>query len=187
MATIFGRTWWGLALRGLLSILFGIAVFVWPMASLLALVTLFGAFALVDGVLALINAFRVRTTHPRWWVMLLEGLVGIAVGVLTFIWPGLTAVALLYMIAAWAIVTGVLEIVTAIRFAETIDNEWLLALAGLASIVLGVLLAINPGAGITAVLWMIGAYAIVFGILLLVAAVRAYRHSSDTTPTYRPA
>src|SRR5687767_2432429 len=106
---VLGQTWWGLALRGLLSILFGIALFVWPGISLLALITLFAAFAFVDGVLALVSAFRVRAGHTRWWALLLEGIVGIAVGVLALIWPGLTATALVYVIAAWAVVTGIFE------------------------------------------------------------------------------
>jgi uncharacterized membrane protein HdeD (DUF308 family) len=185
MTSIFGRTWWGLVLRGLLSILFGIAVFVWPGATILALIALFGAFFLVDGILALVNAFRVRAGHERWWALLLEGLVGIAIGLITLFMPDVTTVALLYLIAAWAIVTGILQIIGAIRFADVIDNEWLLALGGLASVVFGVLMAIWPTAGATALLWLIGAYAIVFGILMVIAGLRA-RAATDT-PTMQPA
>jgi uncharacterized membrane protein HdeD (DUF308 family) len=186
MTSIFGRTWWGLVLRGLLSILFGIAVFVWPGASLMALIALFGAFFFVDGLLALVNAFRVRAGHERWWALLLEGLVGIAIGLITLFMPDVTTVALLYLIAAWAIVTGILQIIGAIRFADVIDNEWLLALGGLASIVFGVLMAIWPAAGATAVLWVIAAYAIVFGILMVIAGLHA-RSTTDTTTAPRPA
>jgi uncharacterized membrane protein HdeD (DUF308 family) len=186
MTSIFGRTWWGFVLRGLLSILFGIAVFVWPGASLLALIALFGAFFFVDGVLALVNAFRVRAGHERWWALLLEGLVGIAIGLITLFMPGPTTVVLLYLIAAWAIVTGIFQIIGAIRFADVIDNEWLLALGGLASIVFGVLMAIWPAAGATAVLWVIAAYAIVFGILMVIAGLRA-RSTTDITTAPRPA
>jgi uncharacterized membrane protein HdeD (DUF308 family) len=181
MTTLFGRSWWGLVLRGLLSILFGIALFVWPDASVLALVALFGAFFLVDGILALVNAFRVRAGHERWWALLLEGLMGIAIGIVTLLWPDVTTVALLYLIAAWAIVTGIFEIIGAIRFADVIDNEWLLALSGLASIVFGVLMAIWPAAGATAVVWVIGGYAIVFGILMLIAGLRARSYADRTT------
>src|SRR5688572_7928315 len=186
MISIFGRTWWGLVLRGLLSILFGIAVFVWPGASLMALIALFGAFFFVDGLLALVNAFRVRAGHERWWALLLEGLVGVAIGLITLFMPGITTVALLYLIAAWAIVTGIFQIIGAVRFADVIDNEWLLALGGLASIIFGVLMAIWPAAGATALLWLIAAYAIVFGILLVIAGLRA-RTSADTTIAPRPA
>jgi uncharacterized membrane protein HdeD (DUF308 family) len=186
MTTIFGRTWWGLVLRGLLSILFGIAVFAWPGASLLALVALFGAFFFVDGILAIVNAFRVRAGHERWWALLLEGLAGIAIGLITLFMPGLTTVALLYLIAAWAIVTGVFQIIGAIRFANVIDHEGLLALGGLASIVFGVLMAIWPAAGATALLWLIAAYAVVFGILLVIAGLRA-RAANDTITAPRPA
>jgi uncharacterized membrane protein HdeD (DUF308 family) len=182
MTTLFGRSWWGLVLRGMLSILFGIALFVWPQAGILAAVALFGAFFLVDGILALINAFRVKPGHERWWALLLEGLVGIAIGVIALIWPPVTAIALLYLIAAWAIVTGIFEIISAIRFADVIDNEWLLALSGLASIVFGVLMAIWPDAGATALMWVIGAYAIVFGVLLLIAGLRA-RSAADQPKT----
>lgn len=186
MATIFGRTWWGLLLRGLLSILFGIAVFVWPGLSLLALITLFGAFALVDGVLGVINGIRLHGEHNRWWAVLLEGLLGVAVGLMALVFPGQTTVALLYVIAAWAIVTGVLEIISAIRYADVMEHEWLLGLAGLASIVLGVLLAIFPEAGLSALLLMIGAYAIVFGVLMVIAGIRARTARGETT-TYQAA
>jgi uncharacterized membrane protein HdeD (DUF308 family) len=182
MRSMFGRSWWGLVLRGLLSIIFGIAVFVMPNTSLLALITLFGAFAFVDGVLALINAFKTGTGNKRFWALLLEGLVGIAIGIITLVNPSLTAVSLLYVIAAWAVITGVLEIITAIRYADEMEHEWLLGLGGLISVILGVMLALNPAAGIMAVLWMIGAYAIVFGALLIVAGLRA-RGAADTTRT----
>lgn len=182
MRSIFGNSWWGLVLRGLLSIVFGIAIFVMPNTSLLALISLFGAFAFVDGVLALIGAFKNRTGNKRFWAMLLEGLAGIAIGVITLINPNLTAVSLLYVIATWAVITGVLEIITAIRFADEMDNEWLLGLGGVISVILGILLALNPVSGILAVLWMIGAYAIVFGALMIVAGLRA-RGTATTSRT----
>jgi len=185
MASMYADTWWGLALRGLLAILFGIAVFVWPGISLLALVTLIGAYFLVDGIFALIHAFRIKAGHSRWWALLLEGLLGIAVGIMTFIWPGATTIAMLYLIAAWAIITGVLEIVAAIRYADEMEHEWLMGLAGLASVLFGLAVAVFPAAGLLAILWLIGAYAIVFGILMLIAGLRARGHA--TTPTMRPA
>jgi len=183
MTSLFGRSWWGLALRGLLSILFGIALFVRPDLGLLALIVLVGAYFLVDGVLALFNAFRVQAGHRRWWALLLEGLLGIAVGLITLVWPGVTATTLIYLIAAWAIVTGVLEIISAIRYAKEMENEWLLVVAGIASVVFGIFMAINPGAGITAVMWVIGAYAILFGALLIVAGLRARSYADDTPVT----
>jgi uncharacterized membrane protein HdeD (DUF308 family) len=164
--------WWAFGLRGLAAIVFGVLAFVWPGVTLAVLVLLWGAYALVDGVLALVGAFR--TTHDHRWGLLLEGLVGVAAGALTFVWPGLTALALVYIIAAWALVTGVLELVSAVRLRRLIDNEWRLALGALASIVFGIALLVAPGAGALALVWLIGAYAIVFGVLLIALAVRLH-------------
>jgi uncharacterized membrane protein HdeD (DUF308 family) len=169
---IFAHNWWALAVRGALAILFGIIAFVWPGISLTALVLLFGAFAFVDGVFAIVTGVRGIRRDDRWWAFLLEGILGVAVAVLTVLWPAITALALLLLIAAWATVTGVLEIVAAVRLRRVIRGEWLLGLAGVASIVFGVLLALNPGAGALAVLWLIGAYAIVFGALLVALGFR---------------
>jgi len=124
------RNWWAVLLRGIAGILFGIATFFAPAISLAALVLLFGAYSLVDGVFAIASAIRRRGDAERWWLLLLEGVAGVAAGVLTFIWPGITAIALLYLIAAWALVTGALEIAAAIRLRKIITDEWLLVLAG---------------------------------------------------------
>ena len=113
MLTQLARNWWVLALRGVIAVLFGLAAFVWPGITLAALVLLFGAYALVDGVFAVIAALTGRSGHERWWVLLLEGLVGVAAGVLTFVWPAITEFVLLYLIAAWAVVTGVIEVIAA--------------------------------------------------------------------------
>jgi uncharacterized membrane protein HdeD (DUF308 family) len=165
------RNWWAVSLRGLAGILFGIITFFAPAISLAALVLLFGAYALVDGVLAFVTAVR-RRGADRWWLLLLEGLVGIAAGVLTFMWPAITAVALLYLIAAWALVTGAFEIAAAIRLRKAISGEWLLALSGIFSIALGVLLVLFPGPAALAVTIWIGAYAFVFGALLFALGLR---------------
>ena len=165
------RNWWAVSLRGLAGILFGIITFFAPAISLAALVLLFGAYALVDGVLAMVTAVR-RRGADRWWLLLLEGFVGIAAGVLTFLWPAITAIALLYVIAAWALVTGVFEIAAAIRLRKAITGEWLLALSGIFSIGLGVLLVLFPGPGALAVTIWIGAYAFVFGALLFALGLR---------------
>ncbi len=169
---VLARNWWTLALRGLLAILFGLAAFAWPGITLAVLVLLFGAYALVDGVFAIVAAVRTAERRGHWWVLLLEGLAGITAGILTFLWPGITAFVLLYLIAAWAIVTGVLEIIAAVRLRREIEGEWLLALSGVASVVFGLLLAVFPGAGALAVVWIIGAYALVFGLLLVALGFR---------------
>ena len=166
------RNWWVVLLRGLAGIGFGIITFMAPAISLAAVVLLWGAYAFADGVLALVSAIRRRGESDRWWLFLVEGLVGIAAGVLTLIWPGITAIALLYLIAAWALVTGVLEIAAAIRLRKVIAHEWLLALGGIASLGFGILLVLFPGAGALAVVLWIGAYALVFGTLLAALAFR---------------
>ena len=161
------RNWWAVALRGLAGILFGIITFVSPAISLAALVLLFGAYAFADGVLSIVSAVR-RRGADRWWLLLLQGIVGIGAGVVTLLWPGITAIALLFVIAAWALVGGALQVAAAIRLRKVITGEWLLALGGVLTIALGVLLVLFPGPGALALVIWIGAYAFVFGILLLV-------------------
>ena len=172
---LLARNWWLVALRGVAAIIFGIMTFVMPGISLLTLVLLFGSYALVEGVLNVIAAARGRREEDRWWVLLLEGLVSIAAGLVTFAIPGLTAVVLVYVIAAWAVVTGVLEIVAAVRLRHRITGEGWLALSGVASVAFGVLMMIFPGAGAVALILWIGAYAVVFGALLLGLAFRLRR------------
>jgi len=185
------RNWWAVLLRGVAGIVFGIATFFAPVISLAALVLLFGAYALVDGVLALVSALRNRTTNEGWWVLLLEGIVGVVAGVVTFVWPGITALALLYVIAAWALVTGALEIAAAVRLRKVIEHEWLLVLSGIASIALGALLALFPGPGALAVVIFIGAYALGFGALLVALGfrLRSWERSGGVQaarPAHRP-
>lgn len=167
MLSNLSRYWWLLALRGVAAILFGILAFAWPQLTLEVLVILFGVYVLIDGVSNIVTGFSQRESNERWWVMLLEGLVGILAGILTLVYPGMSAFILLYFIAAWAILTGVLEIVAAIRLREEITGEWALALSGVASIIFGILLFLFPGTGALAVVWIIGSYAILFGALLI--------------------
>ena len=175
MQAVFVRNWWALALRGIVAILFGLAVILWPRLALYVLVLFFGAYSLIDGIFAVITAFGDRKAHEHWWVLLLEGLVGIVIGIITFLWPAITALALLYLIAAWAIVTGALEIGAAIRMSRIMRDNWLLIVGGIASILFGLILAFLPGVGILALLWLIAVYAIIFGIILLVLAFRVRR------------
>jgi uncharacterized membrane protein HdeD (DUF308 family) len=172
MLDILARNWWAIALRGLFAVLFGVAAFIWPGLTLTVLVILWGAYALVDGVFALVAAFRAAQMKMTWWPLVLNGLLGIAAGVVAFAWPGITALALLYLIAAWAILTGIVEIIAAVRLRHVISGEWLMGLAGLLSILVGVILIVAPGAGALAVVWTIGAYALIFGIVLIALGFR---------------
>jgi uncharacterized membrane protein HdeD (DUF308 family) len=176
------RNWWVVLLRGVAGIIFGLATFFAPGISLAALVLVFGAFAFADGILAVISAIRGRGTSNGWWVLLLQGLAGIAAGVLTFVWPNITALALLYLIAAWALLTGGLEIGAAIRLRKVITGEWLLVLSGIASVALGILLVLFPGPGALAVVLWIGAYALVSGALLIAVALRLRSWWRSRTP-----
>lgn len=172
MGSLLARNWWTICLRGAIALLFGLAVWIWPQITLEVLIVLFAAFALVGGVVALIAGLREWRADPRWWLLLLEGVVGIATGIVVFVLPNFTALLLLYVIAAWAIITGIFEIIAAIQMRQEIRNEWLLAIAGVASVLFGLLLTIWPLAGALAIIWLIGGYAIVFGILLLTLGFR---------------
>lgn len=177
LLTNYSRDWWLIALRGVLAVLFGVLAFAWPGVALIALVTLWGAFALADGILSLIAAWRLRDAGRPSWPLILIGLLGIAVGVATFIWPGITAIVLLMFIAFWALVTGILQIVMAIRLRKEIEGEWFLGLSGALSVVFGVLMIARPGAGALAVIWIVAAYAIFFGLLLIALGFRLRRLS----------
>ena len=174
MLLVYTSSWWALVLRGIFAIAFGVLAFVWPHITLTALVFLWGAYALVDGAFAVAAGVKSYGENKRWWLLLIEGILGVIAGVLAFVIPGITALVLLMLIAAWAIVTGAFEIAAAIQLRKHITGEWLLALAGVASILFGVLLVLNPGAGALAVVWMIGAYAIVFGCLLIALGFRLH-------------
>ncbi len=164
---------WDLVLiRGILAILFGLATLLLPPITLIVLVVLFGAYALISGLMNTIMSIKDRKENSDWWLWLLLGLVSIAAGVLTFVYPGITAISLFYVIVAWAIASGILEIILAIQFRKVIENEWLLILAGILSVVFGVLCILQPVAGALSVLWLIGIYAIAYGVLLVVLSFR---------------
>jgi uncharacterized membrane protein HdeD (DUF308 family) len=174
---------WGAVLfRGFAGVAFGLITVTAPGLSLFALVTVFGAYAFVDGVLALVSALRRRGRTEPLWRLVLQGIAGIAVGVITLIWPGISAVALLYLIAAWAIVTGGFEIATAIRLRKQIEGEWLLILNGALSVILGVVLAAFPGPGALALVLWIGAYALVSGALLIALSIRLHSWAKKHEP-----
>jgi uncharacterized membrane protein HdeD (DUF308 family) len=172
MLRTLAQNWWAIVLRGVCAVLFGLGAFAWPGITLAVLVMFYGAYALVEGGFAVAGAIMGRRAGAFPWGVLLSGLAGIAIGAITFMSPQITAIALVYLIAAWAILRGVFEIVAAIQLRKEIENEWLLGLAGALSVVLGLWLFAAPGAGAVALLWWIGAFAIVFGIVEVILGFR---------------
>jgi uncharacterized membrane protein HdeD (DUF308 family) len=180
------RHWWVLALRGVLAILFGLIALVWPDITLMALVRLFGAYAFVDGIFSLMTAASAADGHERWGALLLEALVGMEAGISAFVWPGMAALALRYLMAGWALATGTLKIAAAVQLRQLIAGEWVLGVSGVLTVLLGTLLAVSPGAGLLAWVWMVGSYAVLFGMLLLALAFRL-RHLSPAPHPWRRA
>jgi uncharacterized membrane protein HdeD (DUF308 family) len=178
MPMVLARNWWALALRGVCGILFGLIAFLMPAATLAALVILFGAYALVDGVFAIVSGVRAAERHERWWPFALEGVADLAAAAITLFRPAATALALLYLVGVWAVITGLLRIIAAIRLRKEIQGEWLLLLNGALSVLFGLLLVANPGVGLLTLVWLIGIWAVVFGVVLLGLAFRLRRHQA---------
>ena len=164
--------WWTLVVRGVIAILFGIVAWIWPGLTVTTLTILFGAWLFVDGIFEIISAFANRDRVNSVWPLIIAGVINIIVGLIVLVWPGLSAIALMYMIAIWAILTGLLAIVTAIQLRKRIENEWAIGLTGAVSIIFGVLVMIFPGDGAVALVWVIGIWAIVIGIGLIADGFR---------------
>jgi len=174
MLPILSKNWWVFLVRGLLAVAFGVIALVQPGIALGALILLFAFYAILDGIghfIVLLSGMRISP----WWVQLLSGLLSLGAGVIALVWPSLTAQALLIIVASWAIVTGLLTIVTAVRFRSVVVNEWLYVLGGLLSVLLGVLFVLMPQAGILSLVWLLGLYALLVGILLIAFALRLRR------------
>ena len=183
------RNWWIPLIRGIAAILFGIMALVWPQLTLQVLVLFFGAYALVDGIFALVSGVTATEADASVrWALGLGGLAGILIGLITFFWPGVTASVLLAFIITWAIVTGIFEIVAAVRMREVLDNDWLYVLSGAASVLFGILALIYPNSGALSIIWMIGIYALGAGVMLVAFAFRV-RNLGNTlgSMTDRPA
>lgn len=175
-----------LTLGGIAAVIFGIVALVWPGITLVALVLLFGAYALVGGVLTLVAGIDMATAHTRHWVpIVLSGLVGVAIGVFTFFRPGTTAIALVYLISLWAILTGILEFAAGVESTGLVRGAWTYWVGGLLSVAVGVLIALAPISGALAIVWLIGIYAIVLGITRVVFAYRMHEVKTDMKSSVR--
>lgn len=163
--------WWALAVRGVVAVLFGLAALVWPGLTLAVLIVLFGAYVLVDGAFAIVAGFR-SADGTRRALLLAEGILGIFAGLIALLWPGIAAVFLLYVVSFWAILGGLLRIMSAVLLRKEIDNEWTMAASGVLSIVLGVILAVFPGVGLLSYAWLIGVVFLAVGATLIALAFR---------------
>jgi uncharacterized membrane protein HdeD (DUF308 family) len=172
LSDLLSRYWWMTLLRGLFWIIFGILILSRLGTSVAALTFAFGIIMFIDGVINVVNAFSGRTQHDDWWVLLLTGLAGIGLGLLTFYHPAATALAIVFYVAIWAVATGLLEIVAAVRLRKQIEGEFWLGLAGVISVIFGVLLVARPVAGLVTLAWLVGVYAIAFGVLLVFLSLR---------------
>ena len=169
--------WWALLLRGIAAVLFGLVALFWPGITLYVLIIFFGAYALVDGIFAIVAG--VRGVGGRRWLLLAVGVLGVLAGLIAFFYPNITALVLLYVIAFWAILTGILEVVMAISLRSEIENEWLMGLSGVLSVVFGVLLAALPRVGLLSLVWLIRIYALIFGVALIVLSLRLRGHRQE--------
>lgn len=172
MQSFLERNWWLLAIRGVAAILFGIAAFAWPGLTVALLVLMFGAYVLIDGIAGIIDSIRYRDRLKHWWLWLLDGAISAAVGALILLMPGVTAYVLLILIATWAIVGGVLRIIAALQLREQVRGEWLLGLGGVLSVLFGIVLIMAPAAGVLSMIWLIALWAVVFGVLFVMLALR---------------
>ncbi|WP_067776272.1 MULTISPECIES: HdeD family acid-resistance protein [unclassified Nostoc] len=172
MGKRLARNWWTVALRGAIAIIFGLVALCWPTLTLASLVYLFASFWLVGGILLAIAAFQERLQNIHSRLLLVEGIIGLAVGAIAFISPGIAGFVLLYLIAIWAIGTGLFELIASLQLQQTIENKWLPAIAGIVSIIFGLILIIWPVAQALTFLWLIAAYNVLFGMLLLILGLR---------------
>ena len=172
MLGLFTKKWWTFTLRGIFAILFGVFALVWPGATIVALTIFFGCYLLADGIFAVAAGLVTSGEYSRWWTLVLEGLAGIILGLLTLVLPAMTAQAVVYLIGAWAVVTGVLELSSAIQLRRQIANEIVMILSGLISIILGIMLFAFPIEGAVSLVWLIGVFSLLFGFSLVLLSLR---------------
>ncbi|MEV0144550.1 MULTISPECIES: HdeD family acid-resistance protein [unclassified Nonomuraea] len=164
------RIWWLILIRGIAALIFGILALIWPGKTLLIVVIFFAAYAIVEGIFAIFAGAR-HSAQSRAW-LIISGILGVVAGIVAFLWPGITSLALLYVVAFWAIFAGITEIVAGIQLRKVVDNEWMLIIGGILSIIFGVLLLIWPGAGLLTLIWLVGVFAVVYGIAMIVLSFR---------------
>ena len=186
MLPLLARNWWAVALRGVVAILFGILAIAVPGVTLGVLILLWGIYAVVDGILAIVSGVRAARRNERWGVLIVEGVADIIAGVIAVFLPVAAAIAFIYLFAVWAFITGIIELAAAIRLRREIAGEWLLGLTGVLSILLGIYVAVFPGIGLLGLIWAIGVYAIVIGIMMLVLSFRLRRITTDQTQLAHP-
>ncbi len=184
MAQVLALHWWAWVLRGLVAVIFGLIAFFIPGATLFALTILFGAYALIDGIVSLAAAIRSARRGEHWWALLFEGIAGLCAAAATALWPLLTLIVLVYIVGAWAFITGIFEIVAAFRLRRFIRGEWLLALTGVFSIVFGILILAAPITGAIVLAWWIGAYVFIFGLMLIGLGFRLRRWRGTLSPQH---
>jgi uncharacterized membrane protein HdeD (DUF308 family) len=177
LPTLAGN-WWVLLLRGIAAVLFGLAALFWPGLTLLVLIVFFGVYAVIDGIFAIVAG--IRGSGGRKWLLLAEGVLSVLAGLAVLFWPGMSALVLLYVISFWAILTGLLKVVMAIGLRREIDNEWLMILSGVLSVVFGVVLGALPGVGLLSLVWLVGIYALIFGVALIVLGFRVRGQHANT-------
>lgn len=179
MLNAMSNHWWVLVARGVFAILFGLAAIFMPGITLAALIFIFGAYVLLDGGFNIYASLMNRGRYERWWIGLIEGGIGVLAGLGAFFLPGVTGLVLLYLIAFWAVLTGVAEIAAAFELRKQIQGEWLLGISGVLSILFGVLLILSPGTGALAVAWLIGFYAMLFGVTMVALGFRVRNEGGD--------
>jgi uncharacterized membrane protein HdeD (DUF308 family) len=175
MKNVMVDYWWTITLRGLVAVLFGVAICIWPEIAIQTLVVIFGAYVLIDGIVNLSVAARASKVHSRWWVLLIQGFVGVGFGIISLAWPAVTAAVLLYILALWAIAIGILEIAAGLRLSNRVDGRWLLVGCGVWSALLGAFLIAWPNAALHGIVWLLGASAIFFGALLIFLGLKLRR------------
>ncbi|WP_052081387.1 HdeD family acid-resistance protein [Paracoccus halophilus] len=172
LVRVMAANWWVVLLRGIAAILFGLLALIWPGLTVYALLLVFGGYAIFDGIMAITVGFQRRTADEGWWSWALDGFLSIVIGLMALFWPAATALVFVIWMAAWAVIAGIFRIIAAIRLRRDIQGEWALGLSGLLLAVWGILMAMIPAAGLLSIAWLIGTFALLIGVAMIVLALR---------------